>query len=237
MKPTQRQRGKHPNDDKLFGAKWPPIFKEALYDHSFLLERGYGTTSSLEIVGNRYRLNKRQRQALRRMSVAPSDVEQRQAKACTLAAMKGAIVAVDGFNLLILLENVFSGAYIFHSLDGCLRDISSVHGSYKHIKQTGEAIKLIGDVFQTLEVAHVKWFLDQPISNSGRLRAFLEEISTQNSFPWEVELCFDPDKVLAVSPHIVVSADGWVIDQAEHWFNMGSYLVEHYLPDANIFRV
>lgn len=112
MNPTTRQRGKHPNDDQLFGAKWPPIFKEAIDDHSFLLERGYGTTSALEIVGNRYRLNKRQRQALLRMSVAPSDAKQRQAKTCNLPAMKGATVAIDGFNLLILLENAFSGTYI-----------------------------------------------------------------------------------------------------------------------------
>lgn len=237
MNPTQRQRGKHPNDDQLFGAKWPPIFKEAIDDHSFLLERGYGATAALNVVGNRYRLNKRQRQALARMSVAPSVVDQRQEKICQLQTLNGATVAIDGFNLLILLENAFSGAYIFHCRDGCLRDISSVHGSYKHIQQTGEAIKLIGDVLQALEVADVKWFLDQPISNSGRLRVFLEEISTQNNFPWEVELCFDPDKVLAVSPHIVVSADGWVIDQSERWFNMGAHLVEHYLPDANIFRI
>ncbi|WP_367391698.1 DUF434 domain-containing protein [Lewinella sp. LCG006] len=236
MNPTTRQRGKHPNDDQLFGVKWPPIFKEAIDDHSFLLERGYGTTSALEIVGNRYRLNKRQRQALLRMSVAPSDAAQRQAKTCNLQAMNGATVAIDGFNLLILLENAFSGAYIFHCRDGCLRDISSVHGSYKHIQQTSEAIKLIGDVLQTLEVAHVKWLLDQPISNSGRLRVFLEEISADHDFPWEVELCFDPDKVLAVSPHIVVSADGWVIDQAEQWFNLGAYIIEHHLPAANIFR-
>ena len=58
MNSTDRQRGKHPNDNQLFSAKWQEVLKEAVDDQSFLLSRGYGANSALALVGNRYRLNK-----------------------------------------------------------------------------------------------------------------------------------------------------------------------------------
>jgi hypothetical protein len=40
-------------------------------------------------------------------------------------------VLIDAFDLLILLENVLSGAHVFKCQDETYRDISSVHGSHK----------------------------------------------------------------------------------------------------------
>ncbi len=237
MTPTTRQRGKHPNDDQLFSSLWQAALRQAVADHSHLLSRGYGANSALELVGNRYKLNKRQRQALLRISASEQEIVDRQAKVCTAKALQGATIAIDGFNLLILLENAYSGAYVFHCRDGCYRDISSVHGSYKHIRQTAEAILLTGQVLQDLGTATVHWYLDQPVSNSGRLRGFLEESATEQGWNWQVELCYDPDKVLAKSSNIVITSDGWVLDQAQQWFNLGQLLIEAHIADVNIVRV
>lgn len=237
MNPTNRQRGKHPNDDQLFSDKWLSALKEAVDDHSFLLSRGYGTSSALELVGNQYRLNKRQRQALLRMSAAEQEVTRRKAKECNIQELAGKKIAIDGFNLLILLENAYSGAYVFHCRDGCYRDISSVHGSYKHIKQTAAAITLTGKVLEALAVGEVHWYLDQPVSNSGRLKVFLQETAQQNGWNWHADLCYDPDKVLALSTDVVVSSDGWVLDQTERWFNLGKVLIEEHLEQVSIVRV
>ena len=237
MTPTTRQRGKHPNDDNLFSSLWLDALRQAADDHSYLLTRGYGTNSALELVGNRYKLNKRQRQALLRISASEQEIVTREAKVCVVQDLQGAQVAIDGFNLLILLENAYSGAYVFHCRDHCYRDISSVHGSYKHIRQTAEAILLTGRVLQDLGVASVHWYLDQPVSNSGRLKAFLEESAAENNWNWEVELCYNPDKVLAESNSIVITSDGWVLDQAQRWFNFGRLLLEKHLPGVNAIRV
>ena len=237
MNPTSRQRGKHPNDDKLFSAKWLEILKEAVDDHSFLLTRGYSGNAALELVGNRYKLNKRQRQALLRISAAAHEIQLRQGKAYAAEQLQGQPVAIDGFNLLILLENAYSGAYVFRCRDGCYRDISSVHGSYKHIKQTAEAVVLVGQVLEQLRVSEVLWLLDQPVSNSGRLRAFLQETAKTYNWQWQVELCYNPDRELAHSTDVIISSDGWVLDETARWFNLGQLLLEQHVPAANIVRV
>lgn len=206
-------------------------------DLCFLFTRGYGEPSALQLVGNRYRLNKRQRNAVMRMSCSEAEKEKRAASSCQPKELKGQIVEIDGFNLLILLESTLSGAYVFKGRDGLYRDISSVHGSYKRVLKTEEAILLVGQVFKKLEVQSVRWYLDQPVSNSGRLKTRLMELSRENDFNWEVELVFNPDKVLAESKEIVVSSDGWILNETARWFNMGAYLLENWIDDVHSIEV
>ncbi|MEZ4688482.1 MAG: DUF434 domain-containing protein [Bacteroidia bacterium] len=234
---SNRNRGKQPNDDKVFAPKWIPILTEAVNDLSFLLSRGYASNSAMQLVGNRYKLNKRQRVAVYRVSASEQEVAGRKASQCQQDELKAATVDIDGFNLLILLESAISGAYIFKGRDGTLRDISSVHGSYKRVRQTEEAIRLTGRVLQDLQVASVNWYLDKPISNSGRLLSRLYEIAEEEGFNWRVELVYSPDKVLAMSSNIVVSSDGWVLDQAECWFNLGALLVEECVEHATVVEL
>ena len=101
---AQRNRGKHPNDDKLFNEKWQKIFKEAVIDLSYLLTRGYGDKSSIQLVGNRYRLNSRQQKALMRLSADRNKIPLRLDKALSPTQLTEKSIAIDGFNLLILLE-------------------------------------------------------------------------------------------------------------------------------------
>ena len=75
-----RNRGKQPNDDKLFGPKWHPVFRRAVEEHGWLLGRGYAEKSVTQLVGNRYRLNARQRLAIQRVSASEADVATRRAK-------------------------------------------------------------------------------------------------------------------------------------------------------------
>lgn len=231
-----RNRGKHPNDDKLFAKKWHPIFKEAIDDYSFLSSRGYAMNSVLQIVGNRYKLNKRQRMAILRVGAAEQDIQLRKSKHLQPSDLKNKTVSIDGFNLLILLESALSGAFIFKGRDGTYRDISSVHGSYKRVQKTEAAIILVGNVLKKMDVKSVEWYLDSPISNSGRLKKMLLELSEKHQFNWTVELVHNPDKVLAENCKIVVSSDGWVINHAENWFNLGSHLINNELENLNILE-
>jgi len=230
---TTRNRGKHSNDDKWFAPQWHPIFKEAVNDFCYFLSRGYAENSVLQIVGNRYKLNKRQRNAIFRISSSDQEIKARHQSICQVTDVKNKIIDIDGFNLLILLESVLLGAYVFKGRDGTYRDISSVHGSYKRVRKTENAILLVGNALKEMKVKSVKWYLDQPVSNSGKLKTRLLDISRNNQFNWEVELVFDPDKVLAKSENIVVSSDGWILDRTQKWFNLGGYLIEIDIKESN----
>ena len=235
---TTRNRGKQSNDDKLFAAKWQPIFTNAADDLGYLLSREYGVNASLQIVGNRYRLNKRQRSALSRIGCGDHQFRQRKAKEVDIRKLENETVEIDGFNILILLESLLSGAYVFLGRDGLYRDISSVHGSYKRVTKTDDAIIIIGKALEALHINSAKWYFDQPVSNSGRLKTKLYEISEAHGFKWEVELVFDPDKVLAKSNQIVISSDGWILDQAQRWFNLGAHIIHTQFNDLdNIVKV
>lgn len=229
-----KNRGKHANDDKIFGQKWVPIYKEAITDLSYLLSRDYGSKSSVQLVGNRYRMNSRQQKALVRMAAATSAIIRRKAKAITPTALQGQTVLIDGFNLLILLENALSGAYLFKSQDEVYRDISSVHGSYKRVVKTEESIVLIGNVLQDLAVEKVIWYFDSPVSNSGKLKVMLYEIAEKHGFNWEIHLVMNPDTVLAESENIVITGDAWILDECKQWFNLGALLVEQHLDISSI---
>lgn len=234
---TTRNRGKQSSDNQWFSSKWHPIFKDAVDDLCYLFTRGYADNSALQIVGNRYKLNKRQRNAVLRMSCSEQEIKGRNQAACEESDLENQIIEIDGFNVLILLESALSSAFLFKGRDGLYRDISSVHGSYKRVVKTEEAILLIGSTLKELKVKSVKWYLDQPVSNSGRLKTSLMELSRSNDFNWEVELVFDPDKVLAKSSNIVISSDGWIVDQVEKWFNLGAILIENHIADANVIEV
>ncbi|HKK75128.1 MAG TPA: DUF434 domain-containing protein [Saprospiraceae bacterium] len=234
---SKRNRGKKSRDDEIFGPKWQAVFKDAVDDCCFLLTRGYAMNSVHQLVGNRYRLNSRQRHALRRMSSSDQAIRLRQSKSCRPRELDGAPVEIDGFNLLILLENVLSGAYVFKCRDSTYRDISSVHGSYKRVEKTEAAIILVGEALADLQPASVKWYFDRPVSNSGRLKTWLLKISGEQAWEWQVETVFNPDKQLADSEAIVITSDAVILDEARRWFNFGAYLIERGYPDANIIDV
>jgi len=180
----------------------------------------------LELVGNRYKLNKRQRKAVSRISSSTQAIEARKQAHVLQTALQGSTVAIDGFNLLILLESALSGAFVFKCKDGCYRDISSVHGSYKRVVKTEEAILLVGRTLQQMSVRQVNWYLDSPVSNSGRLKTLMLTLAAEHGFPWSVELVYNPDTELVKLEEIVVSSDGWILDNCAQWFNLGGLLIE-----------
>ncbi|WP_299435253.1 DUF434 domain-containing protein [uncultured Aquimarina sp.] len=230
-----RNRGKEASDDRLFGdPKMQEKLREAAKDMCYLLSRGFAEKSSLQLVGNRYRLNARQQRALQGMSASEEQTVLRRERSTAISNLKDRTVAIDGFNLLIIIENAMSGAYVFKGLDGCYRDVSGVHGSYKRVKKTEEALLLIGNTLKELNVTTIVWYFDTPVSNSGRLKTKLKELAEKYQFPWTIYLDNNPDTVLADSDDIVISSDAWVLDRANQNFNLGAYLIEKLIPEASI---
>lgn len=232
---TLRNRGKEGRDDLLFGTeKMRTRIIEACTDMHYLLSRGFAEKSSVQLVGNRYRLNARQQQVLQGMSASQEQINLRIKTNVDALSLKGETIIIDGFNLLIILESALSGAYVFKGLDGCFRDIAGVHGTYKRVNQTLDVLKMIGDYLKRQEVDKVIWILDKPVSNSGRLKGILYEIADEQGYRWDVFLENNPDKIVAESKHIGVSSDAWVLDRLERWFNLAGVLIESFKPQEEI---
>lgn len=230
--PNQRNRGKNSNDDQLFGSDdIQQKLKDALVDMHYLLSRGYAEKSSLQLVGNKHRLNVRQQKAIQGMSASQQQIERRQAHSVSFESLNSETIIIDGFNLLIILESALSGAYLFKGLDKAYRDLSGVHGTYKRVQQTEKALLLVGNLLKNNTII---WVFDKPVSNSGRLKTILRELAEEHDFDWEITLENNPDKVLAQSEHLVVSSDAWVLDRSKRWLNLGAHIIEHHLPEAMI---
>lgn len=225
----QENRGKESNDDKIFKSKKIQILVNmALEDMNYLLSRGYGAKTSLQLVGNRYQLNSRQQKAILGMSASQYQIEQRKKSELFISEIENQTLIIDGFNLLILLESSISGAYIFKGLDGCFRDLSSVYGSYKKVKQTLIAIELMAEFHLKYLIKEIIWILDKPVSNSGMLKCLIEEIAIKTNCNWKVLLENNPDKYIFESNNIIVSSDAWILDRAKKWVNLFDILIANF---------
>ena len=234
MPTHQKHRGQHPQDAHLFGVRYQADLQTAVHDLSWLLSRGYAEKSSLKLVGDRFRLKERQRKAIARAVCTDAQRIERQKKRLSIRDLKDKKVVIDGFNLLISIEAALSGGIILACRDGCFRDIASIHGSYKSVMETPQAVALVGQAMQDLQIQSAHWYLDSPVSNSGRLKTTLREFAETQQLDWQIDLVFNPDKVLAESSEIVVSSDGWILDECQRWFNLARVLIEKYVRDVVI---
>ncbi|MFP9115155.1 DUF434 domain-containing protein [Flavobacterium sp. RHBU_3] len=239
QEPTaRRSRGKSSEDDALFGnIRQQDKLREALQDMYYLLSRDYPVKASLILTGNRYRLKTRQIIALQGMACSAQDIALRQKKALLPHQLEGKTLYLDGFNILIVLETLLSGGYVFKGLDGCYRDISSVHGTYKRVQQTEEVLTLAGNALQQLNAARVVWVFDQPVSNSGKMKALCYETAEQYGYKWDAILDNSPDKFLAEDNRLVSSSDAWVLNECYEWFNLTGYIVQQLLEQQNNFSI
>lgn len=182
--------------------------------------------SSVKLVGDRHQLRERQRLAITRAACADTAREARTQHRLPAEALRGRAVMVDGFNLLVSLEAALSGGVLLHCRDGCLRDMSAVHGSYHAVVETEAAITLVGERLSELQAASVHWLLDKPVSNSGRLAGRIREMAEEHVWPWTVEAVFNPDaNLIAAREAVVVSSDAMVIDGAGCWYNLAADLI------------
>jgi len=235
---NNRSRGKNTGDEHLFASeKQIEKLKNAVQDVKYLLSHGYAEKASSELAGNQYRLKTRQIRALRAASASEGQILVRKTRELHFSEVKDRIIFLDGFNILILLESILSGAYVFQGLDGCCRDLSGVHGTYKRVQQTSEALDCIGRFFQKFKPEKLVWIFDQPVSNSGRIKEIVLDFARQHSYDWEVNLEFNPDQFLVDHAEIVVSSDAWILDHCRHWFNLADCIIQDQKIPAHLITL
>jgi hypothetical protein len=227
-------RGPDPFDRPPFAPEaWPPL-REAVNDLSWLLGRGYASPSALKIMGDRYALAQRQRVAVARCDCSDEARQRRSGSRVELGQLAAQVLWIDGYNLLTSIEAALAGGVILGARDGCFRDMASVHGTWRKVAETAPAIEIAGRFLAELFVSRAVWYLDSPVSNSGRLKTMLRKTAADYGWSWDVELVPDPDTILSQTDQLVATADSGILDKCCGWVNLARAVIETLGPTVNI---
>jgi hypothetical protein len=219
-------------------------FKNAVADYRLLKNSQYPAKASLKLVGDRYRLTKLQRNCLLRGVVEKSLCLKRTEKNIQPEAVRGKMLGIDWFNVLITVESYLKGALLFLSDDGIVRDSSSIHGSYRQSELTTRAIGAILHTIRLLVPRHIDIYMDSPISHSKQMHDELGSIlmSAECPFSYSISLAQSADYPLKTYPGIVASSDSVIIDRVRFFIDLPSIILENHfsfravsLDEINIF--
>lgn len=234
---TRKHRGPHPEDAALFHPDRHPALTEAVRDLSWLMSRNYALPSALKLVGDRRQLTDRQRTAVLRCACSDAALARRTERRTSLETRRGKPLHLDGYNVLTTVEAALGRGVLLRGRDGCYRDMASLHGSYRKVEETLPALHAIGDVLDAAGVTPCRWYLDRPVSNSGRLKGIMNETARGRSWPWEVELVHDPDPILADAEDIVATADSGILDRCRGWVNLARTVIDARVPATCIVNL
>jgi hypothetical protein len=230
----QTHRGAASQDSRLFDGAQLAVLRTAAADFCWLLDREYAPRSALELVGNRYTLAARQRMAISRYACSQSEAARRHERVIELPQLCGQELWIDGYNVLTLIESALSGGVVLLSRDGCCRDIAGIHRRYRKVSETIPALKLVGETVAAAGVSICHWWLDKPVSNSGRLKTVIADTAKEHGWNMEVELVFSPDHVLSHTENPVATSDGVILDRCRVWVNLAWEIIQQRVPDAHI---
>ena len=142
------KRGYVPEDERNFSSEALETMKTASRHISFLINEGYDLKQTITFVGNHFLLSERQRLAIMRSLATESQLRNRKDRQVQLGEAAGKEVWIDGFNIIITLEVMLSNSILLNSMDGTIRDLAALRGTYRLIPETNDAIRLIFTVLQ-----------------------------------------------------------------------------------------
>ena len=218
----------------MFAPPWWPALRTAVGELSWLLSRDYATDSALKLVGDRHNLTARQRTAVMRCSCTDEARRLRLEREVQPASIAGRTLAIDGYNVLTTVEAALAHGVVLVARDTCWRDMSSMHGSYRKVDETRPALELAGATLAALGAGPCTWYLDQPVSNSGRLATIMREIAESRGWNWTVQIVPNPDAVLIQSPDLIVTADSVILDRGGTWLNLARNIVSTHVSGVNL---
>lgn len=225
------KRGYFVNDKRDFSHDSILKLYKAGYDLLFLLNQGYHIKGAVTFVGNHYLLSERQRLALMRGISSNEKIEYRKSKQIK-NNFGNRIVNIDGFNTIITLEVALSNSLLLKCMDSTIRDLAALRGSYRMIDKTHTAIQYIGQMLENYHIKKAIFYLDAPVSNSGRLKTHILETLQQFHYEIEVNVINDVDRVLEKLDNVITS-DAIILDKCNSWINLNSDIIEKNIKNCN----
>lgn len=232
---SQCRRGFVPTDETDFNVDSVNLLRRAQKDILYLLEQGYKLKPASTFVGNHYMLSERQRLAIVRATAETEVLALREKKRLDRAnALKQ--IYIDGFNVIITLEVALSNSTLIQCMDKTIRDLAGLRGTYRIIDKTEEAICLIGEELKLLRCEEAVFYLDAPVSNSGRLRNKLQEILKSYPFQTRIELTDNADVMLQKLGN-VITQDAIILNQCESWINLTAEIIRTRFPNLRLVEL
>lgn len=213
------RRGFVPEDTENFGEAALPVLRRASRQISWLLEEGYDAKSASVFVGNHFLLSERQRLAIVRSIGIKAELLMRRDSQRALSELSGQKVWVDGFNEIITLEVLLSRSPLFRGMDGCIRDLASLRGTYRLIPETDGAILLLLTALQQAGAEKAVILLDEPVSNSGRLKTRIAELGEKIPMDLDILIFRGVDRALW-DKDFVITSDSVILDHCKSWVNL-----------------
>ncbi|MDE5772081.1 MAG: DUF434 domain-containing protein [Ruminococcus sp.] len=227
--PKQVKRGFVPTDAKEFGtAESLEKLRKSAEEVYFLINRGYAMKNAVTFVGNHHLLSERQRTAIARSVSSDENIKIRKSKELSDSDVAGKTLYIDGFNTIITLEIAYSDSILFRCMDGTIRDIAGLRGTYRLIDKTDMAVSAVAETFTYLNIEKAVFYLDAPVSNSGRLKQKILEIMQDRPFEIEVYTENSVDSILE-SKSCVVTADALILDRCGSWYNLTDTVIKNHI--------
>ena len=214
------KRGYVPEDERNFSPAALEKLKTASRHIRYLINEEYDLKQATVFVGNHFLLSERQRLAIMRSIAADRNLLERKRKQTPLSELSGKEVWIDGFNTIITLEVLLGDSLLFDCMDGTIRDLAALRGTYRLIPETEGALRLMFDLLQETSVGKINILLDEPVSNSGRLKNLIAEtVENKYSFNLDISILRDVDRTL-YDKDLVITSDSIILDQCRSWVNL-----------------
>lgn len=217
------KRGFVPEDEKNFSPSALETLRIASRHVGYLINEGYDLKQASVFVGNHFLLSERQRLAIQRSLAVKDHLKNRREKEKTKLASEE--VWIDGFNTIITLEVLFSHSVLFSCMDGTIRDLAALRGTYRIISETEDAIRTLLDALREMRVDTAHILLDEPVSNSGRLKTLIADIGGNDPLTLDIQILKNVDRELYGKEN-VISSDSVILDHCKSWGNLVARCVE-----------
>ena len=213
------KRGFVPEDERNFSPSTLETLRAASRHVGYLINEGYDLKQATTFVGNHFLLSERQRLAIMRSLATDGQLAIRKRKELPMAEVSGSEVHIDGFNIIITLEVLLCDSILFSCMDGTIRDLAALRGTYRIIPETHNAVQLLFDILETMRIGAAHILLDEPVSNSGRLKTLIADIGETYPFDLDIQIMKDVDRALYDREN-VITTDSVILDHCKSWLNL-----------------
>lgn len=199
-------------------------------DLKYLLNQGYRKKIALNFVANHYLLDQKARNYLARSVFSDSLSQSRKSKIISFKDIKGNILFLDGYNVLITVESILNNYEVILADDGFLRDVQGIFGKYKYNSNTNTALSLIFNCISNHPPTKIKFYLDQQVSFSGKLGKEINDMLKKHDLNGSSILSnnvdFDLNQECIKSRCIVATSDGIIIDKVKKVVDIPHFILK-----------
>ena len=197
----------------------------AVQNLRYLLNQGYPRESAVNFVANHYRFPLNQRHLLARCVFSKIEIVEHRRKAIRAGAVRGKRLGVDGYNVLITLESIFTRKQVVRCGDGYIRDLRAIFGKYRISPATTRALAELLRIIARAKSSHVEFLFDKQVSRSGELAGMVRQRLKQAGLKGDAQAIGGVDLKLR-SFDVVASGDRAIIRRARAIWDIPAELLK-----------